>query len=118
MHKPTLWFLVLLSQGALAQTPDPFDLHRRAGSHWDAAVASLVATRDHRPTIGALPAQPDSVAASPLALAIGRARKKGIIELGVEGYTEVLIQCQKSRSVVLTTPLLRSDAQQDHCYRF
>lgn len=118
MHKSALWFLVLLSQGALAQAPDPFDLHRQTGSLRDAAVASLAAARDHRPGIGALPAQPESVAVSPLALAIGRARKKGIIELGVEGYTEVLIECQKSRSVVLTTPLLRSDAQQDHCYRF
>lgn len=118
MHKPTLWFLILLSQRSLAQTPDPLDLHRQAGSHWDAAVASLAAIRDHRPGVGAVPARTDSVTVSPLALAIGRARKKGIIELGVEGYTEVLIQCQKNRSVVLTTPLLRSDAQQDHCYRF
>ena len=40
------------------------------------------------------------------------------IELGVDACTDVLIQCQKNQSVVLTTPLLRSNAQQDRCYRF
>jgi hypothetical protein len=53
-----------------------------------------------------------------LALAIGAATKKSFMELGVEGYREILIQCQKERSVVLTTPLLRSESQQQHCYRF
>lgn len=53
-----------------------------------------------------------------LALAIGAAARKSFIELGVEGYKDILIQCQKERSVVLTTPLLRSESQQQHCYRF
>ncbi len=53
-----------------------------------------------------------------LALAIGAAAKKSFIEQGVEGYKEILIQCQKERSFVLTTPLLRSESQQQHCYRF
>ncbi|MES2322248.1 MAG: hypothetical protein V4633_08310 [Pseudomonadota bacterium] len=55
---------------------------------------------------------------SKFALAIARSAKKGIIEESVEAYSEVLIQCQKERSVVLTTPLLRSESQQAHCYRF
>jgi len=55
---------------------------------------------------------------SAFALAISRAAKKGVIELGVEASAEVLIQCQKAQSVVLTTSFLRSDSQQAHCYRF
>jgi len=55
---------------------------------------------------------------SALSLAMGRAANKGIIERGVDEYTEILIQCQKAKSVVLTSPFLRSDSQQAHCYRF
>jgi hypothetical protein len=58
------------------------------------------------------------VSESPLVRAISQAKAKGVIARGVEGYTEVLIQCQKKQSVVHTTALLRSDAQRDHCYRF
>lgn len=118
MNKTLFCCLALLSQGTQAQTPDPFlsapaaDLRRLSGPRWDPAVASLTLVRERRSD--PMPAQ----TASPLATAIGRATKKGIIELGVEGYTEVLIQCQRAQSVVLTTPLLRSDAQQAHCYRF
>lgn len=53
-----------------------------------------------------------------LALAIGRARKPGIVERSVKAYTEVLIQCQQNRSPILTVPFQRSDSQQAHCYRF
>lgn len=55
---------------------------------------------------------------SPLVRAISQAKTIGVIERGVEGYTDVLIKCQKKQSVVHTTALLRSDAQRDHCYRF
>lgn len=55
---------------------------------------------------------------SPFALAIARAAKKGIIEESVEAYTDVLVQCQQAQSPVLTTPFMRSDSQQAHCYRF
>lgn len=55
---------------------------------------------------------------SAFALAIKQAAKKGVIELGVEASAEILIQCQKAQSVVLTTSFLRSDSQQAHCYRF
>jgi hypothetical protein len=115
MNKTLCCVLALLSQGSQGQTPDPLqsapivDLRRLSGPRWDAA---LMVVRERR--TGPLPAQADS----PLALAIGRAAKKGIIELAVDGYTDILIQCQKTQSVVLTTPLLRSDAQQAHCYRF
>jgi hypothetical protein len=117
MNKSLFCVLLLLVPGAQAQTPDPFqaapaaDLQWHAIRRWVATDASLAPARDRLP-VAAPPA------ASRLALAIGRAAKKGIIELAVDDYTEILIQCQKSRSVVLTTPLLRSDAQQAHCYRF
>jgi hypothetical protein len=86
----------------------------------------LTPTREHRLAMGATqhPRQPEAgkdvqIRESPLALAIGEAAKKGVIELGVEGYTEVLIQCQKEQSSpALTTPFLRSDSQQAHCFRF
>ncbi len=55
---------------------------------------------------------------SRFALAIGKAARRGIVERAVEGYTEVLIQCQNEKSIVLTTPFMRSDSQQAHCYRF
>ena len=55
---------------------------------------------------------------SRFARAIGKAARKGIVERSVEGYTEVLIQCQNEKSTVLTTPFMRSDSQQAHCYRF
>jgi len=47
-----------------------------------------------------------------------RAWKKGWIEEGVEESRKVLIECQNASSVVLTTPFMRSDSQQNHCYRF
>jgi len=115
MNKTLCCVLAILAQGSQAQTPDPLqsapivDLRRLSGPRWDAALTSV---RERR--TAPLPPHTES----PLALAIGRATKKGVIELGVDAYTEVLIQCQKNQSVVLTTPLLRSNAQQDHCYRF
>ncbi|GAB2854545.1 hypothetical protein GCM10027277_23840 [Pseudoduganella ginsengisoli] len=53
-----------------------------------------------------------------LAQAIGRAGKQGIVERSVEAYTEILIQCQKNQSPILTVPFQRADSQQAHCYRF
>lgn len=44
--------------------------------------------------------------------------KKGFVERGVEGSTQALIQCQKEQSPALTTPFMRSDSQQAHCFRF
>ena len=62
--------------------------------------------------------RPAPVRESPLARAIGLAAKKGPVDVAVEAYTEVLIQCQKEQSPTLTTALLRSDSQQAHCFRF
>jgi hypothetical protein len=53
-----------------------------------------------------------------LAAAIARAGKVGLVERSVEGYSQVLIDCQKSQLTISTKPLLRSDSQQAHCYRF
>jgi len=55
---------------------------------------------------------------SPLAKAIRNARKKGIIEDGVLGYTDVLIACQHEQSPLLTIPFQTADSQQNHCFRF
>jgi hypothetical protein len=49
---------------------------------------------------------------------IAGAWKKGFVEEGVEASRNVLIECQNATSVVLTTPFMRSDSQQNHCYRF
>jgi hypothetical protein len=90
----------------------------------DADVKSIAIGRylvpEYRLLIDAQPVRVAAtpVRASPFVLAISQAAKKGIVEAGVEGYSEVLIQCQKTQSVVLTTPFLRSDSQQAHCYRF
>jgi hypothetical protein len=93
--------------------------------HAVAAANLLPATTEPRSPIGAgqdpglarrLASAPPRE--SPFALAIGRAAKKGVIEAAVEAYTDVLIQCQQAQSPVLTTPFIRSDSQQAHCYRF
>lgn len=55
---------------------------------------------------------------SPFTVALQNAWKKGVVEESVEAYTEVLIQCQKEQSPALTTPLIRSDGQQAHCFRY
>jgi hypothetical protein len=55
---------------------------------------------------------------SPLAKAIRNARKKGVIEESVLGYTEVLIACQHEQTPLLTIPFQTADSQQNHCFRF
>jgi hypothetical protein len=55
---------------------------------------------------------------SPLAKAIRSAKRKGIVEESVLGYTEVLIACQHEQSSLLTIPFQTADSQQNHCYRF
>ena len=52
------------------------------------------------------------------AQALARAWKRGFIEEGIEETKNTLLQCQRETSVVLTTPLMRSDAQQAHYGRF
>lgn len=58
------------------------------------------------------------IGASSLAKAIDGAHRKGVIESGVEAYTEVLTQCQRETSQLQIVPFMRSDSQQAHCYRF
>lgn len=55
---------------------------------------------------------------TPLSQALSRAWKRNFIEEGIEETKSTLLQCQRETSVVLTTPLMRSDAQQAHCSRF
>lgn len=55
---------------------------------------------------------------STLAQALTRAWKKGMIEEGIEASRQMLLECQKETSVVLTTPFMRPDSQQAHCFRF
>lgn len=54
----------------------------------------------------------------PLVSALQRAWKRGAVELAVEGYTKVLIECQKQQSPTATVALMSSDSQQAHCFRF
>ena len=98
----------------------------------DATVPAKVLDEARRPASNArlsaaelveMPRIPKSQFGPPLresrfALAIEKAARKGIVERSVEGYSEVLIQCQNEKSTVLTTPFMRSDSQQAHCYRF
>ncbi|PWF55638.1 hypothetical protein [Massilia glaciei] len=93
----------------------------------DAAMKedALTPARERRVEIEGdrLPHQRDRRATAPmrdsrLAQAIRGAAKIGIVESSLEGYTEVLIQCQKATSPALTTALMQSDSQQDHCFRF
>jgi hypothetical protein len=53
-----------------------------------------------------------------LSQSLVRAWKRDFIEDGIEETKNSLLQCQRETSVVLTTPLMRSDAQQAHCSRF
>lgn len=55
---------------------------------------------------------------SELAIALARAWKRDFIADGIEATKNMLLQCQRETSVVLTTPLMRSDPQQAHCFRF
>lgn len=55
---------------------------------------------------------------TPLALALTKFTKKSFVELGIEASANMLIECQKETSILLTMPSLRSDSQQAHCYRF
>lgn len=55
---------------------------------------------------------------TPLGRAIAAAAKKGLLEQGVEASRDALLACQRETSTVLTTPLMRSDSQRDHCFRF
>jgi hypothetical protein len=55
---------------------------------------------------------------SSLASAIARAAKKSVIERGVEASTDAVLQCQRESSPALTTPFMRSDSQQAHCFRY
>jgi hypothetical protein len=60
----------------------------------------------------------DTKPSSSFTAALQNAWKKGIVEESVEAYTEVLVQCQKEQSPALTTPFMRSDSQQAHCFRY
>ena len=102
---------------ALDPVPAPGLANIRSSAHPSLAEDSLTATRDRR--LGKSRARDAQLRdQSPFAKAIGSAASRSIVERSVEAYTEVLIQCQKATSPALTTALMRSNAQQDHCYRF
>ncbi|MBA5606164.1 hypothetical protein H3H36_12455 [Duganella sp. FT3S] len=84
---------------------------RNSKSVWDPAPDEVPkpATR-----VMANPRAPETA----LTVALGRAWKRGFIVEGVEESRKVLLECQRETSVAWTTPFMRSDAQQDHCYRF
>jgi len=70
--------------------------------------------RDNGPVKPVSPPPQDTA----LSQALSRAWKRDPIEEGIEETKNTLLQCQRETSVVLTTPLMRSDAQQAHCSRF
>ena len=70
--------------------------------------------RQHRESSDWTPVRRDP----PLVLALQRAWKRGVVELAVEGYTNVLVECQKQQSPTATVALMSSDSQQAHCFRF
>jgi hypothetical protein len=53
-----------------------------------------------------------------LSVALGRAWKRDFIEEGVEGTRNMLLECQRETSLLLTMLFMRSDGQQAHCFRF
>ncbi len=119
-----MWILCgCLLQGAV-HTADAVPLPAATKLDTHAEADSLTAARDRR--LGTTAPRPElrervrpaPVGGSRFARAISQAAAKGIVERSVEGYSEVLIQCQKTTSPALTTALMRSNAQQDHCYRF
>ena len=118
------WMLCGCMMHGAVHAADAVPLQAAIKLNTDPKADSLTAARDRR--LGrAAPraelggrAQPGPVGESRFARAISQAAAKGIVESSVEGYTEVLIQCQKATSPASTTALMRSNAQQDHCYRF
>jgi hypothetical protein len=56
--------------------------------------------------------------ASPLARALEKSKKKGLLERGVEASTKALIDCQEETSTTYTMASGSGDAQQAHCLRF
>lgn len=51
-------------------------------------------------------------------IALAKAWKPDAIQEGVEATKNMLLDCQKETSTMLTTPLVRSNSQQEHCFRF
>ncbi len=111
--------LVILSVSLLApvHAAEP-DLSVTSGDYARRAVRRLQSDRDSAHARRIESVAGNARPASPTARAIASAARKGVVDEAMEGYTEVLIQCQNNRSVVLTTALLRSDAQRSHCSRF
>ena len=50
--------------------------------------------------------------------AIENAWKKDAAEENLKAWTEVLVKCQQATNPAWTTALMRSEAQQAHCYRY
>lgn len=55
---------------------------------------------------------------SRLARAIDDAWKKDASEENLKAWSEVLVKCQQATNPAWATALLRSEAQQAHCYRY
>jgi hypothetical protein len=93
-----------------------------AGGHFvRAAGGAPPPAPEPRPAAPAGPpkhAADQAVSTTPLERAIAGAAKKGLLEQGVEASRDALLACQRETSAVLTTPLMRSDSQRDHCFRF
>ena len=55
---------------------------------------------------------------TPFASALNEAWKKDAAEANLKAWSEVLVKCQQATNPAWTTALMRSEAQQAHCYRY
>ena len=106
----------------LAQPLNHSERHDLFSAHGASRASLRELLREPRPQTGAR-SQREGMSGGelrdpPFVSALRRAWKRGVAELALEGYGEVLIQCQKQQSPAATTALMRSDSQQAHCFRF
>jgi hypothetical protein len=127
--KTSVWLFLGCVVQASGQAADLYHVVVPNGDQFaiqaNSAASLLPTTREQRGPIGAgqfpgMTRRAGNIPTreSPFALAVAQAAKKGVIEASVEAYTDVLVKCQQAQSPVLTTPFMRSDNQQAHCYRF
>ncbi|XLZ70146.1 hypothetical protein ABT364_27025 [Massilia sp. SR12] len=76
-------------------------------------AASLPRERD---SFGRLLAAPRPQTAA--ARALDQAWKKDAAEANLKAWSEILIKCQQATNPAWTTAIMRSEAQQAHCYRY
>lgn len=112
----------VIGHGELAELPHAGERPAPVSTRITADASLRQALREPRLKIAAR-AQRDAVDGgsarpSPPPPPFQGAWKRGVAELALEGYTAVIIQCQKQQSPAATIALMRADSQQAHCFRF